>query len=371
LKKNNHHKQGWIALALVVSALPGFAAEPGIIAMTLKQQASLGIEVAPVAAAAALTSNRLPGEITVPVGQERVVSAAQSGLIDALFVAAGQSVRKGQAVAHISSPELVGLQRDYLQALTQIRLAKNTLDRDAELYKDGIIAERRYLTTQSSHEELSALLSQRRQSLKLAGMSDAAIARLQSKGEYSSGLTITAPIDGQVLEQMVTTGQRVDSAMPLVRIGRLTPLWLEIHAPVESLGSVANGMQIRIPKYEAEGKVIAIIRNVNKNDQTMHVRAEVTRNSDRLSPGQFVEAEIASQAVAGGQFSVPKKSVVRSGLGSFVFVQHAQGFLPTKVTVASEQADRVIVSGGLSGTEKVAVSGTVAIKAAWVGTGGE
>lgn len=356
---------------LAIFAMPGYAADSGAIAMTAKQQQSLGIVVAPIATATALTSNRLPGEITVPVGQERVVSAAQSGLIDALFVAAGQSVKKGQAVAHISSPELVGLQRDYLQTLTQIKLARNTLDRDAELYKDGIIAERRYLTTKSSHEELSALLMQRRQSLKLAGMGDVAIARLERSGEYSTGVTITAPIDGQVLEQMVTTGQRIDPAMPIVRIGRLSPLWMEIHAPVEALGSVTNGMLVRIPKYDAEGKVIAIIRSINKNDQTMHVRAEITRNADGLSPGQFVEAEMAAQAMAGTQFSVPKKAVVRNGADSFVFVQTDKGFIAKKVTVASEQADKVVISNGFTGIEKVAVSGTVAIKAAWVGTGGE
>jgi RND family efflux transporter MFP subunit len=357
--------------ALSIFSTFAFAGETKVIAMTLKQQQALGITAAAVSASSVLTSNRLPGEITVPVGQERVVSAAQSGLIDALFVAAGQTVKKGQALAHISSPELVVLQRDYLQALTQNRLAKNTLDRDAELYKDGIIAERRYLTARSGHEELASLLSQRRQTLRLAGMGDASIARLESRGEYSSGLTISAPIDGQVLEQMVTVGQRIDPAVPMLRIGRLTPLWLEIHAPVEALGTVANGMQVRIPKYQAEGRIIAVIRSVNKNDQTMHVRAEITTNADKLSPGQFVEAEVAAEGVAGKQFTVPRNAVVRSGTDSYVFVQVENGFTPKRIIVASEQADKIVISGGLSGTERVAVTGTVAIKAAWIGTGAE
>ncbi len=359
-------------LAFLVSAsiAQAYAAEPIQIPMTVKQQQTLGIVSAPVSAAAMVTGNRLPGEIAVPVGQERVVSAAQSGLVDAVFVAAGQSVKKGQALAHITSPDLVLLQREYLQALAQQRLARNTLDRDAELFKEGIIAERRYLSTRSGQDELNAVLSQRRQALRLAGMGDAAIARLESRGEFSSGMTISAPIEGQVLEQMVTSGQRIDPAMPMFRIARLTPLWLEIHAPVESLGSVKSGMQVRIPKYQAEGRVIAIIRNINKNDQTMHVRAEVTKNGDLLSPGQFVEAEIASESVAGKQFTVPKASVARVGTDNYVFVQNDKGFLPRKITVVSEQSERVVING-LTGNEKVAISGTVAIKAAWAGAGGE
>lgn len=356
--------------ALTLVGMQAQAAEPVLIPMTIKQQQTLRIVSAPVAAASAVTGNRLPGEIAVPVGQERVVSAAQSGLIDAVFVAAGQSVKKGQALAHISSPDLVMLQREYLQALTQHRLARNTLDRDAELFKEGIIAERRYLTTKSGQEELSALLAQRRQALKLSGMGDASIARLESRGEFSSGLTISAPIEGLVLEQMVTAGQRIDPAIPMFRIGRLTPLWLEIHAPIESLASVRAGMQVRIPKYQAEGKVIAIIRNINKNDQTMHVRAEITKNGELLSPGQFVEAEIASQSIGSTLFTVGKSAVVRQGPDSYVFVQGDKGFLPKKVTVSSEQSDRIVVHG-LSGTEKVAISGTVAIKAAWAAAGGE
>jgi RND family efflux transporter MFP subunit len=280
-------------------------------------------------------------------------------------------VKKGQPLAHISSPELVALQRDYLQVLAQQRLAKNTLDRDEELFKDGIIAERRYLATRSSNEELSALLDSRRQALRLAGMGEGAILQLESRGQLTSGLTITAPIAGQVLEQMVTAGQRVDSTMPLFRIGSLKPLWLEIHAPLEALDSVTSGMKVRIPKYQAEGKVIAVIRSVNKDDQTLHIRAEITRNAERLSPGQFVEAEVESEGTAGRHFSVPRNAVVRNGTASYVFVQTAKGFMPQKVTVISEQADRTIVSTGLNGTEKVAASGTVAIKAAWIGTGGE
>lgn len=359
----------FLAPLLLTLAFPVFAADT--IAITPTQQQSMGITVVPVSAFSAMSGSRMPGEIMVPVGQERVVSAAQPGLVDAVFAAAGQNVRKGQALAHLSSPELVALQRDYLQARTQQRLAKSTLDRDEELFRDGIIAERRYLTTKSSYEELSSLLASRRQALKLAGMGEGAIAQLESRGELTSGLTISAPIEGQVLEQMVTAGQRVDSAMPLFRIGRLQPLWLEIHAPLEVLGGVSNGMTVRIPQYQAEGKIIAIIRSVNKNDQTLHIRAEITRNAERLSPGQFVEAEVEAQGTAGKHFSVPRNAVVRNGAGSYVFVQTAKGFTPQQVVVASEQADRIIVSSGLHGTEKVAASGTVAIKAAWVGASGE
>jgi RND family efflux transporter MFP subunit len=365
-------KNNYLTSALLIAMLHAASVSAAdAVPITAAQQRTLNIVVAPLGTAAGLTSHRMPGEIVVPVGQERVVSVPQPGLIDALYVAAGQSVKQGQALAHISSPELVAMQRDYLQALTQSRVARNTADRDAELYKDGIIAERRHIASQSAHEESSALLAQRRQALKLAGMGDAAIARLESKQELTSGFTLSAPISGEVLESMVTAGQRVDASMPLMRIGRLSPLWLEIHAPVESLSAVRKGESVRIPSVNAEGRIIAIVRNINKEDQTMHIRAEITRNAEQLSPGQFVEAELLASAGGGKSYTVPRNAVVRNGGNSYVFVQTAQGFAPRKVSVLSEQPQQSVIAGDWAGNERIAVSGTAAIKSAWLGSGGE
>lgn len=340
------------------------------ILITIAQQQSLGVSVTTVGKNTVLSSRRFPAEITVPVGQERVVSASQSGLLDQLYVAAGQNVKKGQMIAHLISPDLLNLQRDYLQAQTQNKLAAKSLSRDAALLKDGIIAQRRYLETESMHEESSASLAQRKQALRLAGMSDASISKLSPSSGMSSSINITSPMDGQILEQMVTSGQRIEVAMPLYRIAKLNPLWLEIHAPLESLPFVKEGMPVQIPKLQASGKLIAVIRNVNKADQTLHLRAEITNGVEKLSPGQIVEAEIS----LGGQsqhFSVPKSALARQGVEAVVFIQTKSGFSPLKVKVISEQGDEAIVDAKFNGNEKIAVTGIAAIKGAWLGLGSE
>lgn len=340
------------------------------VVMTKAQQQSLGVAVSPIGKNTMLNSRRFPAEIMVPVGQERVVSAPQSGLLDQLYVAAGQEVKKGQLMAHLTSPDLLALQRDYLQALTQKKLAAKNLARDAELFKDGIIPQRRHLETESAHEEVSASLAQRKQALRLAGMSDGAISKMSPTTGMNSGIAITAPISGQVLEQMVTTGQRVDMAMPLYRIAQLKTLWLEIHAPLEGLPFVKIGMPVQVPKLKASGKLIAVIRNVNKADQTMHLRAEITQGTEKLSPGQMVEAEISLGAQA-QHFSVPKSALARQGVDALVFVQTKNGFHPVKVKVISEQGDEAVVDASFKGDERIAVSGISAIKGTWLGLGGE
>ncbi|MFZ3087230.1 MAG: efflux RND transporter periplasmic adaptor subunit [Methylotenera sp.] len=358
-----------LSFAIVCASLIS-SAQAADVVMTSGQQQSLGVTVAPIGKNNVFSSRHFPAEIVVPVGQERVISAPQSGLIDQVYIAAGQAVKKGQVIAHLHSPDLLNLQRDYLQALTQKRLAAKSLARDTELLKDGIIPQRRYLETESMHDETSAALEQRKQALRLAGMSDAAIGKLSPAAGMSSGITLTAPMDGQVLEQMVTTGQRVDMATPLYRIANLNPLWLEIHAPLEGLPFVKQGMAVSVPKLQASGKLIAVIRSVNKADQTLHLRAEITKGAEKLSPGQFVEAEIS----LGGEaqyFSVPKSALARQGAEAFVFVQTKNGFTPVKVKVISEQGEEAILDAGFKGNEKIAVTGISAIKGTWLGLGGE
>ena len=356
-----------LVCAQLMAANALYAAE---ILMSAQQQLNLGVSVAPINQNNQFGSRSYPAEITVPVGQERVVSAPQAGLIDQLFVAAGQSVKKGQALAHLNSPELLSLQRDYLQALTQKRLADKALARDSELLKEGVVAERRYFETQAHHEETTAMLAQRRQALRLAGMGDAAITNLHPDSGMHSGITLTAPMDGQVLEQMAAIGQRVDVSAPLYRIGNLRKLWLEIHAPLEGLPFVKSGMPVRVPKLQASGQLIAVIRNVNKSDQTLHLRAEITKGAEKLSPGQFVEALIQIGG-EGHYFSMPKSALARQGADTVVFVQRPGGFIAMPVKVISEQGEEAVVDGKFTGKEKIAVTGITAIKGAWIGLGAE
>ncbi len=358
----------YILLVLITLLSTVAFAQAADIPMSDAQQQNLGVTVVGIDKNTMMTSSRLPAEVVIPIGQERVISVSQSGLIDALLLAAGQEVKKGQPIAHLISADLVGLQKDYLQALTQNKLASQNFARDTDLFKDGIIPERRYLETASTHEETSASLSQRKQVLRLAGMSDGAINKLNSASGMNSGITLVAPINGQVLEQMVTTGQRVDMGMPVYRIGLLNPLWLDIHAPIESLPLIKIGMPVQIPKFQASGKLIAIIRNVNKADQTMHLRAEITKNTEMLFPGQFIEAEI-NLGTKAQYWSVSKAAIVKQANDTWVFMKIKNGFHPVKVKLISEQSAEAIIDANLTGNEQVAISGLSAIKGVWIGLG--
>ncbi len=350
---------------------------------TPAQLKTLGIMVAPLEPASVVLSSRFPARVVIPPAQERVVSASQSGLVEALLVAVGDKVNKGQALATLRSTELVTEQGSYLQALTQVRLAQSELARDEQLFKDGIIAERRYLTTKSRHEELASALNEHRQTLRLAGMDEAALRRLEQTRALSGTLTITAPITGIVLEQKVVAGQRVDRLEPLYRMARLDTLWLELRVPQERVNGLSVGQGVEVPAAStlkgsaqpplrgtsASGRLIMIGRDVDPENQTVLLRTEITRGTDSLRPGQFIEAQLTAPT-AGQRYSVPVTAVARSAKQSMIFVQTAQGFRAQPVQIVSEQHGRSVIAGALRGDERVVVRGVAAVKGAWMGLGG-
>lgn len=337
------------------------------IKMTALQQKNLGIKTSRLQVSNTSLGQAYPAEVVVPVDQIRVVSTAHAGLMNQLNVTAGQAVKRGQVLAQISSPELITMQRSYLQSQSQLRLGKQSLDRDAALFKDGIIAEKRLQASQSAHREALALQSEQRQLLKLSGMSGS----VSKSGRFQNNIALTSPITGVVLEVMVAQGQRVDSTMPLLKIAQLNPLWVEVHVPLADIkkNNIQKGALVNIKDSDASGKVIAMLPSMRSQDQTAIVRAIITQGAANLFPSQMVDAMVApSQTQA--SFSIPNNALVNSKSRVFVFVQTNAGFEARAVTVSSSQNDTSVISGDFAGTEKIAISGTAAIKGTWLGMGG-
>lgn len=341
-----------------------------VIELTPAQIKNMQVTLAPVSTNSSMQMIRYSAEVVLPADQERVVTAPQQGLIDALKVSLGQEVKKGQVIAHLISTDMVSIQSDYLQTLTKKNLADSALKRDAALFKDGIIAQRRLLETQSTHEELSASLAEKKQTLMMSGMSEQSINNLGASKRMSSGMSIVAPMNGQIVEQMATVGQRIDMATPIYKIAQLNPLWLEINVPIEQALSLKNGMRVDIPKQQAHGTITAILRTLNKNNQTMHVRAEIKQGAERLALGQFVETEIQTGAKA-NQFTVPRSALARNGQASFIFKQVKTGIEPVSVKLISEQGTLAVIEAPIKENEMIAVTGIAALKGSWLGLGGE
>ena len=359
-----------LTLALMLAPILAAPALPAgeLIQMTAEQRQALDVRLVPVEPASDALSPAYPAQVVVPNAQLRVVSAPQAGLLEALLVAEGEPVTAGQPLARIQSPELVEQQSAYLESLTRLELASAQLQRDRQLHKEGIVAERRLLETRSAHTQARTLVNQRRQTLELAGIQPDALESLARERRLSSSLVVRSPLDGVVLEQLATPGQRLEMASPLYKIGQLDPLWLEVHVPLNRLGSTAPGTGVQLEKLDLGARVITVGQMVHGADQGVLVRAEISAGAGRLRPGQFVQARL-EQPSAEPLFRVPQSALVHNEGRTWLLLAEDAGFRPLPVQVRSQESGQAVVSGGLSAGDRVAVSGTAALKAAWLGGG--
>lgn len=353
-------------LLLLVSAQ--LHAENTQITISQQQIDNLAIQLGSLAASQQVPLLYAPGKVVAPANREVLVSSNQPGLVVQLTVNIGDSVKQGQVLAHINSPELVSLQQAFLLAGNELNLSGKARQRDEKLWQDGIIPERRWQETQAIQGSKSAQRDAARQLLLMAGMSADEINQLAGSGKLSSQLNLRAPLSGVVLERMASVGARLDMLAPLYRLADVSQLWLEINIPQERMQSVHLGDQVRIEHSAATAKISLLGQSVNPQNQTVLARAVIDGKQAELRVGQNVNVQLMQQQQG---YVVPNTALAQNGGRSYLFVRNAEGFAVTEVTVIGKQQDTVVISGALSGQEPIALKGSVALKANWLGLGGD
>ncbi len=343
-------------LPLSLSALAGLAGAAEPLVLQAPQMRALGIETMVAGQPGSGTGSQLAARVLVPNAQMRVIAAPADGLIDMLAVAPGATVKRGQVLARLLSPQALEMQRDALQAASQASLLAQAARRDEQLFGEGLIAESRLQASRAAAAQAATQLGERRRGLALSGAEN---------NNLGGKLALTAGIDGVVLEQGVQLGQRVETATLIYRIAQLSPLWLEIQVPLGQAATLRPGSPVRVAGSEVVGQLIAIGSAVDPASQTVLLRAEVTKGAETLRPGQFIEVEIATPA--GPQQRLPASALVREQGRTLAFVQTAGDEQVTRfearpVRVVSQGGDSVVVDGIKAG-ERVAVKGTSGLKA--------
>lgn len=357
LRQNRTPRLSALLFTLLMSTASAF--EP--LVLQASQVRALGIETVPVDEAAGQRPSLYPARVGVPSEQIRVIAAPVAGRLEMLAVAPGATVRRGQVLARLASPQALELQRDAMQAASQSALLRQNLKRDEQLFAEGLIAESRLQATRAAANQAAAQASERQQGLALAGI---------VPGKLGASLALTAPIDGVVLDQDGQLGQRVEAATPIYRIAKLKPLWLEIQVPLTVAATLKEGMAIKLADHDIGGQLIAIGRAVDPASQTILLRAEVAKGAEALSAGQVLAVEIVSPA-GKQQQRLPAAALVRHQGKTYVFVQAADGdkeahFAARPVHVVSEGGDSVLVDGLLAG-ERIAIRGVSGLKAMLTG----
>ncbi len=357
------------AAALVAGAfaLPASGADPEV-KLTPLQAQNLGVRVARPMSSRSDRTIAFPAQMVVPTPQLWVVSTPAAGMVTSLSVARGDRIERGQPLVTLESPSFVSLQREYLQAVAHEALAMQQLRRNNELFSGRAVPQRVVEASETEARQANIAVAERRQMLRLSGMSDAMIEKLTNEAAITATLTVAAPESGTVIEVAVSPGVRIEQSVPLLKLAKLSPLWVEIAVPAFAVRAIRPGARVDIDSYDTPGQVVLVSESADAATQTVLVRAEVP-NDGNLRPGQTVAARIAYESPGGHTWQIPYSALIRRGESTAVFVASEGGFRLVNVTLVAEDQEHVHVTGPVSDQDEVATAGVSALRGMLLGLG--
>ena len=289
---------------------------------------------------------RTVGTVTYDETRLARVHSRVDGWVERVFVNfTGDFVRQGQPLLTIYSPELLASQQELL-------LARRARD----LMAANPMA--------SAAEGGAALFDAARRRLELWDLSADQINRVLETGEPIRSVTLHSPATGFVLQRGVFPNQRVTPESELYTIADLSRVWVmadvfEADIPQMKLGTPAR-ITFTSGAAPVDARIAYVQPQVDPATRTLKVRLEAPNPGIRLKPDMFVNVDLTLPGEK--QLTVPSGAVLDTGTRQTVFIDLGGGFLePRQVTAAGRTGDRIVITSGLSGGERVVASGTFLI----------
>lgn len=281
-----------------------------------------------------------------------------SGFLQEVHFREGDTVEKGQLLFVVDpapfQAEVDRSRAQLNQAEASLGLAAGQLSRGETLFKAGAM----------SAEEFD----RRKESVASARATrDAARAALRTN-ELSLGYTrVYAPISGKISDTAIDPGNLVQSGESvLTRIVSLDPIQFEF-AAAEGLLSGAGGPRLTgeeevAVKLEGEGDYSHIGRldfidnAIDPKTGTIRGRA-VFVNDGSFTPGQYGRLRVLTPATK-ISLLVPETAISTDQSRKYVLVVNAENVVEYRpVTLGQSHGDLRVISGGLTGAERIVVNG--------------
>lgn len=236
---------------------------------------------------------------------------------------AGDLVKKGEVLALVAAPELAGLKFDLQQTLlteqklkriyerlkssgtatslqaldnaeVSLREARIRLSKDQQSLQNLGLSVSIDELRQLSDERADAQVADR---LRILGIPDSLVQRLDASTLTSNLLPMYAPFDSMVVKRDIVIGEVVNPGTPQFILADLRQLWIMLHVRLEDVGKLREGQEVSFhldgPNEDAPpAKIAWISAEVDEKTRTVPVRANVVNPEGHLRPGTFGDARI-------------------------------------------------------------------------------
>lgn len=343
IRKNGPGKCPICGMDLIPLTQAGTTEDASVIHMTKEAAELANVLTSVVTRQKPLKEVRLNGKIQ---GDERLMQSQVAqfpGRIDKLLVNfTGETVRTGQTLAIIYSPELVTAQQELLEAAR----------------------------TKQSQPGIYQAAVEKLQSWKIT---DEQIKSIEASGKARTKFEVVSSTSGIVSAKKVNTGDYVSQGTVLFNIADLSDLWVLFDAYESDLPFLNPGDDISftvqaMPGETYSGKISFIDPVVDPATRVSRVRVEISNRNGKLKPEMFATGIVrANLAMFRDKLVIPRSAVLWTGKRSVVYVKQAGDepvFSIREIELGPMLGNSYIVGDGLSEGEEIVTQGTFSLDAA-------
>jgi len=300
---------------------------------------------------------KVVGEAAFDPTSVAAVGTRAPGIVTNVLHVKGDSIRKGDLLAEIESPQLVDAQADVRVALAKKEAALLNATREESLLDRQLTTAREYEEARAALEQQQALMAAATERVRaLGGTAELGHAQLRS------------PASGVIAERAIDPGQNVAASVVAFRIGNLDELWVllrvfERHVTLIRAGDAVEIHLLADRTQVIHGTVAHVGTTLDEATRTSDVRVEIDNAARLLRPGQAVEATIRASGPARVALVVPASAVTLVDGAPTVFVAEAETrFVARKVELGIDGGDQVEVTSGVREGEAVVSRSVLALK---------
>lgn len=233
---------------------------------------------------------KVNGQLALDPQDRAEVSPLTGGIVRAILVKEGNTVKAGQAVAYIENTEVLELQKSYLTARSEMLSAKAELDRQDLLTAQGAGVKKTRQQAKSAYDIAYAQLSGLSKQLSQLGINPSQVAQ----GNLASHIPVKSPISGTVGKINISLGSYADMQTVLMTIvdnGRLhcDLKVFEKDVPYLKVGQKTDLVLTNEKNISMTGVIYSINAAFDNDAKAITVHAHITgKPAARLMPGMFV-----------------------------------------------------------------------------------
>jgi cobalt-zinc-cadmium efflux system membrane fusion protein len=298
----------------------------------------------------------LPGRLAWDEDHTVRVFTPFAGRVTHILAKVGDTVKPGQPLVEMSSPDYAQAQADARKARADLALAQKTVERQRELGRAGIASAKDLEQAETDFTRARA-------------EADRAVGRLNAYGHGADSgpdFVLKSPMGGTIVERNLNPGQELrpdQPGNPLFVITDPTRLWASLDANEADLRYVKPGMALEISSTQLPDSVFTgVLRQVadfvDPVSRTVKLRGDVPNAQRVLKAEMFVTARV--KVAAPPEPTVDSRAVYLIGAQRYAFVRSGDtSYTRRRVRVGPEVEGRMPVREGLRQGEDVVVAGNL------------